>query len=138
MAQRERPLSPHIQIYQRKYTFFSLSILHRASGVFMVAGAIMLVYWLVAIASGPDRYAAAVRCFSAPLTQLFLFGWLAAFYYHLCNGIRHLVWDMGYGFEKAVARKTGALVVVTAIVLTVLTWWCLCSRITAPLAGGLV
>ena len=138
MTQRERPLSPHIQIYQLKYTFFSLSILHRASGVFMSAGIVMLVYWLVAIARGADQYAVALRCFSAPLTQVFLFGWLAAFYYHFCNGIRHLGWDLGFGFEKAVAKKTGVLVLVVALVLTLLTWWCVSARITAMPTGGLV
>lgn len=136
MAQRERPLSPFMQ-YRWQYTN-TLSILHRATGVFLSAGIVMLVYWLVALASGESAYATALACLSSPLSQLMLFGWLAAFYYHLCNGIRHLFWDAGRGFEKAVARKTGTLMYVSAIVLTLLTWWCIASRITAGVSGGLV
>lgn len=136
MTQRERPLSPFMH-YRWQYSN-ALSILHRLTGVFMAAGIVMLVFWLAALAGGAEQYAAAVRCLSAPLTQVLLFGWLAAFYYHFCNGIRHLFWDMGYGFEKAVAQKSGTIVVIAAIALTLLTWWCICSRITAPVAGGLV
>jgi succinate dehydrogenase / fumarate reductase, cytochrome b subunit len=136
MAQRERPLSPFMN-YRWQYTN-TLSILHRVTGVFMAAGIVLLVFWLASIASGQEAYGAALKCLSAPLTKLVLFGWLAAFYYHLCNGIRHLCWDMGYGFEKAVAKKTGTVVVVIALAMTILTWWCIASRITATVAGGLV
>jgi succinate dehydrogenase / fumarate reductase cytochrome b subunit len=136
MAQPERPLSPFMN-YRWQYTN-TLSILHRASGVFMSVGLTLLVYWLLAAASGSDSYEASLRCLSAPLTKAALFTWLLAFYYHLLNGIRHLGWDMGYGFEKAVARKTGTLVFVGAIVLTILTWMCIAARITASASGGLV
>jgi succinate dehydrogenase / fumarate reductase, cytochrome b subunit len=136
MAQRERPLSPFMH-YRWQYTM-RLSILHRLTGVFMSAGIVLLVFWLASIASGADAYDSALKCLSSPLTKLVMFGWLAAFYYHLCNGIRHLFWDMGHGFEKAVAKKTGTVVVVITIVMTVLTWWCISSRITASVAGGLV
>ena len=135
MAQKERPLSPFMQ-YRWQYTMF-LSFAHRASGVFMSIGSTLLVYWLVAAASGSAAYDEALKCLSAPITKVALFTWLLAFFYHFCNGIRHLGWDLGYGFEKAVARKTGTLVFVAAIVLTVLTWLCISARITAT-AGGLV
>jgi succinate dehydrogenase / fumarate reductase, cytochrome b subunit len=136
MAQQERPLSPFMH-YRWQYTN-GLSILHRMTGVFMSAGIVLLVYWLVALAAGQESYDAALNCFKSPLVKLALFGWLAAFYYHLCNGIRHLFWDMGYGFEKAVAKKTGTVVVMVALAMTVLTWWCIASRITAGASGGLV
>lgn len=136
MAQPERPLSPFMY-YRWQYTN-TLSILHRLSGVFMSVGIVLLVYWLVAAASGSEAYATALRCFAAPVTKVAMFGWLLAFFYHLLNGIRHLGWDLGYGFEKAVARKTGTLVFIGAIVLTVLTWMCIASRITASVTGDLV
>jgi succinate dehydrogenase / fumarate reductase cytochrome b subunit len=133
MAQHERPLSPFMH-YRWQYTN-TLSILHRLSGVFMSVGIALLVYWLVAAASGSEAYNTALSCFAAPVTKVALFGWLLAFYYHLLNGLRHLGWDMGYGFELAVARKTGTLVFVSSIVLTLLTWWCISSRITASVTG---
>ncbi len=136
MAQQERPLSPFMH-YRWQYTN-TLSILHRLSGVFMSIGIALLVYWLMAAASGRESYEFALRCLSAPLTKVAMFAWLLAFFYHLLNGIRHLGWDLGYGFEKAVARRNGTLVFVLAIVLTLLTWWCIASRITATVSGGLV
>jgi succinate dehydrogenase / fumarate reductase, cytochrome b subunit len=135
MAQQERPLSPFMH-YRWQYTN-TLSILHRASGVFMSVGITLLVYWLAAAAAGSESYDQALRCLSAPLTKVAMFAWLLAFFYHLLNGIRHLGWDLGYGFEKAVAKRNGTMVFVVAIVLTVLTWLCIASRITAT-AGGLV
>ncbi len=136
MAQHERPLSPFMN-YRWQYSM-TLSILHRASGVFMSVGIMLLVYWLVSAATGPAAYDTALRCLAAPLTQAALFAWLLAFFYHLLNGIRHLGWDLGVGFEKAVARKTGTVVFIGAIVLTVLTWMCISVRITATTTGGLV
>jgi len=135
MAQLERPLSPHLQVYRWQYTN-TLSILHRASGVFMSIGITLLVYWLYAAASGSATYDRALICLAAPITKIAMFVWLLAFFYHFCNGIRHLGWDLGYGFEKAVAKRTGTLVFVVSIVLTVLTWLCISARITA--AGGSV
>ncbi len=136
MAQHERPLSPFMH-YRWQYTN-TLSILHRLSGVFMSLGIALLVYWLSAAASGSAAYEQALRCLTSPLTRIAMFGWLLAFFYHLLNGIRHLGWDLGYGFERAVARKTGTLMFVTAIVLTVLTWLCISARITASVSGGLL
>lgn len=136
MAQQERPLSPFMN-YRWQYSN-TLSILHRLSGVFMSIGFALLVYWLVAAASGNTAYDAALTCFASPIAKGALFLFLLAFFYHLLNGIRHLGWDLGYGFEKAVARKTGMLVFVVSIVLTLLTWWCIASRVTASVTGDLV
>lgn len=136
MALPERPLSPFMN-YRWQYTN-TLSILHRASGVFLSLGFLLLVYWVAAAASGSAAYDSATSMLASPLVKLTMFLWLLAFYFHFFNGIRHLGWDLGYGFEKAVARNTGALVFVGAIVLALLTWWCIALRISAPVSGGLV
>lgn len=135
MAKLERPLSPHIQIYRWKHTFFSISVWHRATGVALSAGIGLLVYWLAAAASGSASYDKALSCLSSPIAKVAMFGWLWAFFYHLLNGIRHLGLDLGYGFEKAFARKTGTLAVVASVVLALLTWWCIATRITATVGG---
>ena len=135
MTQHERPLSPFMH-YRWQYTNF-LSILHRLTGVFMSIGVALLVYWLAAAACGRVAYATALEVLASPIVKLALLGWLASFYFHLLNGIRHLCWDMGWGFERAVAKKSGWLVFISAIVLTVLTWACITVRITATLNGAL-
>ncbi|MES1190329.1 MAG: succinate dehydrogenase, cytochrome b556 subunit [Steroidobacter sp.] len=136
MTSRERPLSPFMH-YRWQYTN-TLSILHRISGVFMSLGFILLVYWLVSAAAGEESYDASLDVLSMPLFKVLLFLWLLSFYYHLFNGIRHLCWDMGRGFERSVAKATGMIVLVSAIVLTVLTWMCLCLRLATGISGGLV
>ena len=92
----------------------------------------------MAAASGEVAYGAAVQLLSGAIFKLAIFLWMLAFFYHLLNGIRHLGWDLGYGFEKAVARQTGNLVFIGAIVLTALTWWGISTRITASVSGGVV
>jgi succinate dehydrogenase / fumarate reductase cytochrome b subunit len=109
----ERPLSPHLQVYRPMYTMV-LSILHRASGLFLSACSLLFVAWLVAVAAGPAAYATAGRVFSSLAVRLVLALALAAFWYHLFAGIRHLAWDMGFGFEKSSARKSAAVVMVCA------------------------
>lgn len=136
MTSRERPLSPFMH-YRWQYTN-TLSILHRISGVFMSLGFILLVYWLVSAAAGEESYNASLDVLSMPLFKVLLFLWLLSFYYHLFNGIRHLCWDMGRGFERSVAKASGMIVFVSAIVLTVLTWMCLCLRLATGISGGLV
>jgi succinate dehydrogenase / fumarate reductase cytochrome b subunit len=135
MAKLERPLSPHIQIYRLKHTFLSLSVWHRATGVALTVGIVLLIYWLAAAAAGSTSYDRALEVLSSPLAKIAMFGWLWSFFYHLLAGIRHLGWDLGYGFEKVFARKTGRLVLVGSVVLTVLTWWCIATRITATVGG---
>ena len=119
MAQRDRPLSPHLQIYQFQYTMV-LSILHRVTGVFLSLGSILFVYWLAALAAGPEAYAAATHLLSSAAAKLIWVGLLFCLCYHLMNGLRHLAWDCGWGFEKRQARTSGWLVVIASIVLTIL------------------
>lgn len=120
MAQRARPLSPFMH-YRWQYTN-TLSILHRITGVLLSFGFLLLVYWLAAAAAGADRYAEAVAKLSSPLAQLVLFGAAFAFCYHLLNGIRHLVFDMGRGFELQTARRSGWAVAIGALVLGFIVW----------------
>lgn len=95
------------------------SILHRATGIALAVGTVFLVWWLVAAAMGEQAYAQAQWFFGSWLGVIFLFGWCFSFFYHLCNGIRHLVWDAGYGFEKPDAYRNSAVVIAAAVILTV-------------------
>ena len=115
-----RPLSPHLQVYRPQLTSV-LSITHRATGVYLSLGAFALTYWLLALASGPESYAEARECLGAWPFQLMLVGWIFSFYYHLCNGIRHLFWDIGKGFEIDTLYKSGYAVLIVSIVLSCLT-----------------
>src|SRR5882672_43998 len=119
MGNSARPLSPHLGIYRPMYTMV-LSICHRITGILLSVGLILLVYWLVALASGSLAYSAAVERLRSPLLQLLLLGWLFSFFFHLANGIRHLAWDCGFGFERRQARASGWAVVIVALLLTLL------------------
>ena len=119
MGSSNRPLSPHLQIYKPQLTAV-LSIAHRASGIFLVIGTLLLVYWLTALAQGPDSYAQAQAFLGSTLGRVILFPWVFALFYHLCNGIRHLFWDMGAGFEISTVYASGKIVVVTSIALTLI------------------
>jgi succinate dehydrogenase / fumarate reductase cytochrome b subunit len=121
MISDKRPLSPHLQVYRLPFIVV-MSITHRATGVALVAGALVLVYWLVAAANGPDAYAEAQRVLGSLLGKIFLFLWTWALYYHMANGVRHLAWDLGYGFELKSADTSGMIVVVVSVILTVATW----------------
>lgn len=120
MTNTNRPLSPFM-MYRPQITSV-LSILHRITGVCLSAGILLLVYWLVAVASGPESYALAHALLWSGLGRIFLMGWTFCFYYHLCNGIRHLAWDAGFGFELAQVSVSGWAVVIASSGLTVLTW----------------
>jgi succinate dehydrogenase / fumarate reductase, cytochrome b subunit len=120
-----RPLTPHLGVYKFMYTM-SLSIMHRITGVAAAFGFLALVWWLMALASGPDAYARAMSCLGSPLAKLLLVGFTFSFVFHFCNGIRHLVWDTGRGLERAQARRSGALVITAALLLTVLIVWLGC------------
>lgn len=121
MTSSQRPLSPHIQIYQPQLTAI-LSILHRLTGVALTVGTVLLVYWLVAAATGPEAFALAQGFIGSWLGYVLLFGWSAALIYHLCNGIRHLVWDAGYGFSLEAIYGSGWAVLVATGALTLLAW----------------
>lgn len=117
---RARPLSPHLQVYRPLYTLV-LSILHRASGMFLSASSVLLVAWLVAAASGADAFAAVTGLFASLPLRIVLALVLAAYWYHFFAGIRHLAWDAGHGFEKADARRSGKIVVLCAALAFALT-----------------
>jgi len=121
MKTSNRPLSPHLSVYKPQITS-TLSILHRITGIVLAVGSILVVYWLAAIATGPEAYAQASSLLGSWFGQFILFGWTLALFYHLCNGIRHLVWDSGYGYELSEAYLSGKIVVGAAIVLTILVW----------------
>ncbi|WP_069472392.1 succinate dehydrogenase, cytochrome b556 subunit [Candidatus Marithrix sp. Canyon 246] len=118
----KRPLSPHLQIYQPQLTSL-MSILHRLSGVFLSLGTVVLAYWLIAAASGAEAYQQAQDLLGSFLGLLFLFGWSFALFYHLCNGIRHLFWDIGLGMDIKMVYLSGKLVLLASFVLTALAWW---------------
>ncbi len=120
MAQRERPLSPFLQ-YRWQYTN-TTSILHRITGVLLSVGFLALVYWLAAAAGGPERYARAMACLGSPLGQVALGGALLSFCFHLLNGVRHLFFDAGHGFELPTARRSARAVWVGTLVLWVIGW----------------
>jgi succinate dehydrogenase / fumarate reductase cytochrome b subunit len=116
-----RPLSPHLQIYRWQWTMM-LSITHRATGIALAVGALLLVCWLLAVASGPDAFAAVHGFVGSWLGRLLLFGWTWALLYHLFNGVRHLFWDAGMGFDLPVARASGYAVAVASVAATLAVW----------------
>lgn len=121
MAKIDRPLSPHLQIYKPQITMVT-SITHRITGVALAAGTLLLAWWLIAAAAGPDAFGVVSNFLSSWFGRLIMFGFTWALFYHLCNGIRHLFWDMGKGFELDVMRKSGMLAIAASVVLTILTW----------------
>ncbi len=121
MTPAERPLSPHIQIYKPQLTSM-LSISHRVTGVALAVGTPFLVWWLVAAAASPSAFASAQAFFGSWIGLLLLFGWSFSFFFHLCNGIRHLAWDTGWGFDLPTTYTTGLLVLVASGVLTLVTF----------------
>ena len=121
MSTQNRPLSPHLQVYRPQLTSM-LSFSHRATGVALAVGTLLLVWWLVAAASGPEAFAVVQGFIGSILGRLLLFGWTLALFYHLCNGIRHLFWDAGYGFELKQAYASGWLVLLASLALTLLAW----------------
>jgi len=116
MATDNRPVSP-FWIYRWQITM-TMSIMHRATGVVLAVGTLALVYWLVAAGMGPGAYTDAQALFGSWLGQFLLWGWTFSLFYHLCNGIRHLAWDAGWGFEIKTLYQTGYTVWVAATLLT--------------------
>jgi len=116
-----RPLSPHLQVYKPQLTSV-LSITHRATGVALAAGTLLLVWWIVAAATGEEYFNLVQRLMASWPGLIVLLGFSWAVFYHLCNGIRHLFWDAGYGFELETAYKSGWATVVSSLVLTGAAW----------------
>jgi len=121
MAGHPRPLSPHLQIYRRQLTSV-LSILHRFTGIGLAVGLLYLVCWLAAAASGLEAFDRLQSFNGSPIGKLLLLGWSIAFFYHLLNGIRHLAWDAGWGFELPAAYKSGYAVLIGTVALTLAAW----------------
>ncbi len=116
-----RPLSPHMQVYTPQLTSI-LSIMNRVTGLAISAGTILLVWWLVAAASGPSAFGHVQGFIGSPIGLFMLFGWTASLFYHFFGGIRHLVWDAGYGYELSQTHASGWAVVIATLVVTILTW----------------
>ena len=121
MSAENRPLSPHLQDYKWLWTMM-FSIIHRATGVALAVGTLALVWWLLALASGPEYFDFVQTAFGSILGRLALLGWTWSLFYHLSNGVRHLVWDAGWGFELGVAQASGWIVMLSSVVLTLIAW----------------
>jgi succinate dehydrogenase / fumarate reductase, cytochrome b subunit len=118
-----RPLSPFMfPTWYRFQITSALSILHRLTGIALAIGSILLTWWLVSVATGGDLFAATHVFITSQIGRLLLFGWSIAFFYHLSNGIRHLAWDAGYGFEIKQAYRSGYAVLTATALLTTLAW----------------
>jgi succinate dehydrogenase / fumarate reductase cytochrome b subunit len=120
-VQRQRPLSPHLQIYRPMLTMM-MSILHRITGGALYAGTLLLAWYLVALASGPTAFAHAAWFFHSILGQLILFGFTWALFHHLMGGLRHMVWDAGYGFAYPIREWLAQATLIGGLLLTVLVW----------------
>jgi succinate dehydrogenase / fumarate reductase, cytochrome b subunit len=118
-----RPISPFMfPVWYRFQLTSALSIIHRLTGIGLAAGSFLLAWWLVSVAAGGAMFQATHALVTSHIGMLLLFLWSVAFFYHLCNGIRHLVWDAGYGFELNIAYRSGYAVIAMTSLLTVLTW----------------
>jgi succinate dehydrogenase / fumarate reductase cytochrome b subunit len=124
MATPKRPLSPFmIGPYYRPQLTSVMSLTHRATGVLLAVGALVLAAWLVAAAGSAEAYAAFAACIGSPVGKIGLVAFSASLVYHFLNGIRHLFWDAGHGYEIPKAYASGYAVLVLAVVLTAVLWW---------------
>ena len=115
---KTRPLSPFVTIYRWPITMVT-SITHRVTGVALSAGAVLLAWWLFAVANGPDSFRTFSEAAATPIGQVVIFGFVWSLTFHLLNGIRHLAWDLGYGFEVHTANKSGVLVVALSVLMAI-------------------
>ena len=118
---RQRPLSPHLQIYKPQITSV-LSILHRGTGIVLSIGSIILVLWIVTLTLGESTYLMYSNIINNWFGKFIIFGFTFALFYHLSNGIRHLFWDAGYGYELNHAYISGISVIISSLLLTFITW----------------
>ena len=116
-----RPLSPHLQVYRLPLAAV-LSITHRITGVGLTLGMLVLTWWLTSAAYGPDAYDQAMTYIASPLGLLVLLGFSLALFFHLSNGIRHLLWDAGRNFEIGATKRGNIFVIISTLVLTAAAW----------------
>ena len=121
MSKFDRPLSPHLSVYRWPITM-TLSILHRATGVGLSLGLIVLAAWLLQAAAGPEQHQYFRATMATPIGRILLIGFTFAFFLHMGNGIRHLVWDTGSGFEIRQANASAWIVLIFTFLLTAAFW----------------
>ena len=121
MAEKQRPLSPHLQIYSKQVQMMS-SITHRATGIALAVGGLLVVCGLLQLAAGEESFNRFKGIIGSPVGMVLLFGWSWSLFYHLCNGIRHLIQDAGFGYEIPQFVRSSWLSIVGSIVLTIATW----------------
>ena len=119
LLMNERPLSPHLQVYRLPLTAW-LSITHRATGVFLSLGMILLVILLLAVAQGPESFASIRSFLQSFIGRLLLWGWIYSLLLHLCHGLRHLIWDTGHGFERETLNRFAAYELMASVILVTL------------------
>lgn len=120
-ARRARPISPHLQIYKPMLTMM-MSIVHRITGAALYFGVLLLAWWLIAAAAGPNAYANFEWFIGSFIGRLVLFGYTWALLHHMLGGIRHLIWDTGHGFEPSEREFLALATVVGSVALTILVW----------------
>ena len=121
MTDNQNPLSPHLQIY-RWHISSLLSITHRISGVINLLALILIFFWLVALSLGESNYELFLLLINSFFGKFFLIGLTWSMSFHILSGIRHLAWDLGYGFEIKTANISGAVVIILSLLLTVIFW----------------
>ncbi len=121
MSNSKHPTSPHLQIYRLPLTAL-LSITHRITGVILAFGSIVLVWILAAAANSAEDYQTMLPHLQAWYGQIFTLAFIFALYLHFCNGVRHLFWDAGYGFELETVDLTAKIAIAVAVIMTVATW----------------
>lgn len=122
----DRPLSPHLQVYKLPLTAI-MSISHRATGAALAIGTLLVTAFFIAAAAGPEYYDAAMGLATSIFGKIILVLWSFALFFHMCNGVRHMFWDIGKNFSKASAHRSNYYVIAMAVVLTALTWFLSCG-----------
>ena len=122
MSNKGRPLSPHLSVYRWPVTM-TLSILHRATGAGLSLGLVVLALWLISAATGDIAYGEFNSLLQTSVGRMLLIGWSFAFFFHFANGVRHLFWDAGRGFEKSQANASAWFVLILTVVLTSAFWF---------------
>ena len=117
----QRPMSPHLQVYKLPFTAW-LSILHRATGVMLFLGLLLMIVGMAIAAQGAESWQLLQFFLSSSMGKLLLFSVIFSLYYHLCNGIRHLFWDIGKGLTLTATQQSGIGVIVVSVILTLVTW----------------